>query len=208
MYDGVPGPKFDQIFPQGMSLTGVIFSPDGNRYAYCGLQGNEVVVMVDGKEMYRDSKTNVQSQINAGSCQLMSFTSSGKHVYFFSQSKYEGATDGFRFVWDGKADTINSNHDLRDFGFSPDGDHVAIGTKAESTQVVVAVHSVGLAIPDKAETIGGTLVLALGEEVNVFAVGGEAHQLAAGGVDATLHIGVGIAVYFLAVNHHDSVIAL
>ena len=125
VYDGVPGPKFDQIFPQGMSLTGVIFSPDGNRYAYCGLQGNEVVVMVDGKEMYRDSKTNVQSQINAGSCQLMSFTSSGKHVYFFSQSKYEGATDGFRFVWDGKADTINSNHDLRDFGFSPDGDHVA-----------------------------------------------------------------------------------
>jgi WD40 repeat protein len=125
IYDGVPGPQFDQVFQQGNSLTGLIFSPDGSRYAYCGLQGNEAVVMVDGKELFRDSHTNVQSRIDANSCQQMSFTSNNKHVYFFSMSKYEGATDGFRFVFDGKADPMGSNNDLRSFAFSPDGDHVA-----------------------------------------------------------------------------------
>ncbi len=125
IYDGVPGPQFDQIFPQGSSLTGLIFSPDGSRYAYCGLQGNEAVVMVDGKELFRDSRTNVQNRIDANSCQQLSFTSNNKHVYFFSMSKYEGATDGFRFVFDGKPDPLGSNHDLRNFAFSPDGDHVA-----------------------------------------------------------------------------------
>ena len=125
IYDGVPGPLFDQIYPQGNSLTGMIFSPDGIRYAYCGLQGNDAVVMVDGKELFRDSHTNVQNRIDANSCQQLSFTSNNKHVYFFSMSKYEGATDGFRFVFDGKADPLGSNNDLRTFSFSPDGDHVA-----------------------------------------------------------------------------------
>ena len=125
IYDGVPGPQFDQVFQQGNSLTGLIFSPDGSRYAYCGLQGNEAVVMVDGKELFRDSHTNVQSRIDANSCQQLSFTSNNKHVYFFSMSKYEGATDGFRFVFDGKADPMGSNNDLRGFAFSHDGDHVA-----------------------------------------------------------------------------------
>jgi WD40 repeat protein len=125
IYDGVPGPKFDQIFQQGNSLTGLIFSPDGSRYAYCGLQGNEAVVMVDGKELFRDSQTNAQSRIDANSCQQLSFTSNNKHVYFFSMSKYEGATDGFRFVFDGKPDPMGCNNDLRNFAFSPDGDHVA-----------------------------------------------------------------------------------
>jgi hypothetical protein len=124
IYDGVPGPKFDQIFQQS-SQTGIVFSPDGNHYAYCGLQGNDAVVMVDGKEIYRDSHTNMQGSINAASCQLMSFTSNSKHLYFFSQSRYETSIDGFRFVWDGKPDTINSNGDLRNYAFSPDGDHVA-----------------------------------------------------------------------------------
>ena len=125
IYDGVPGPLFDQIFPQGNSLTGLIFSPDGSRYAYCGLQGNEAVVMVDGKELFRDSHTNVQNRIDANSCQQLSFTSNSKHVYFFSMSKYEGATDGFRFVFDGKADPLGSSADLRSFAFSPDGNHVS-----------------------------------------------------------------------------------
>jgi hypothetical protein len=137
VYDGVPGAKFDQIFPQGNSLTGLIFSPDGSRYAYCGLQGNDAVVMVDGKELWRDSRTNVQNRIDANSCQQLSFTSNNKHVYFFSMSKYEGATDGFRFVFDGKADPIGSNNDLRNFAFSPDGDHVAYvwsGSGRDTTQ--------------------------------------------------------------------------
>jgi hypothetical protein len=125
IYDGVPGPKFDQIFPQGNSLTGIVFSPDGNRYAYCALQGNEFVVMVDGKEMFRDSHTNVQGRFDTNSCGQLTFTSNSKHVYFSSMSKYEGATAGFRFVFDGKADPMGSNNDYRTYAFSPDGDHVA-----------------------------------------------------------------------------------
>jgi hypothetical protein len=31
VYDGAPGPKFDQVFQQSMSNTGVIFRADGNR---------------------------------------------------------------------------------------------------------------------------------------------------------------------------------
>jgi hypothetical protein len=124
IYDGVRGPNFDQIFQQ-TSPTGLVFSPDGNHYAYCGLQGNEAVVMVDGKEIYRDSHTNLQGSINFNSCQQMSFTTNSKHLYFFSESRYETSADGFRFVWDGKPDTINSNGDLRTYAFSPDGDHVA-----------------------------------------------------------------------------------
>jgi hypothetical protein len=124
IYDGVPGPKFDQIFQQ-TSPSGIVFSPDGNHYAYCGLQGNEAVVMADGKEIYRDSHTNMQGGMNFNSCQQMSFSSNSKHLYFFSQSQCEASLDGFRFVWDGKPDTVNSNGDLRTYALSPDGDHVA-----------------------------------------------------------------------------------
>src|SRR5208283_5038632 len=53
IYDGVEGPKFDQIFGGPGAIT---FSPDGSRYAYCGRQGSDFVVMVDSKEMFRDSQ--------------------------------------------------------------------------------------------------------------------------------------------------------
>ena len=56
-YDGVEGPKFDEILPQG-SNSSVAFSPDGNRYAYCARAGNQFVVMVDGKELVRSSESN------------------------------------------------------------------------------------------------------------------------------------------------------
>jgi hypothetical protein len=55
-YDGVEGPKFDQILTQA-STDGVAFSPDGNRYAYCARAGNQYVVMVDGKELTRSSES-------------------------------------------------------------------------------------------------------------------------------------------------------
>lgn len=67
-YDGVEGPKFDQVFGQGSGTTGVMYSPDGSHYAYCGLSGSDYVVMADGKEVFRDNKTGFAGSINAASC--------------------------------------------------------------------------------------------------------------------------------------------
>ena len=65
--DGTAGPKFDEIRtvtdyidPRGVDQTQarsrikpVVFSKDGSRYAYVGRQGNEFVVIADGKELLR-----------------------------------------------------------------------------------------------------------------------------------------------------------
>jgi hypothetical protein len=122
-YDGVEGPKFDQIFGQSARVQ---FSPDGNHYAYCALSGSDYVVMVDGKELFRDSKTNVQGSIDAASCGNLAFSANSKHVYFTSQSRPgNSSSDGFRFVWDGQASPLGADADYRDYGFSPDGNHFA-----------------------------------------------------------------------------------
>jgi hypothetical protein len=125
IYDNVEGPKFDEIYGQDMSLTGLVFSPDGTRWAYCGRQGSEFVVMVDGKEYYRSAETNMMGTVGASSCGHMAFTSNGKHFYFFSAAKVGTSWEGVHVVWDGKADAINNNSDLRTFAFSPDGNHIA-----------------------------------------------------------------------------------
>src|SRR5262249_47594095 len=65
-YDGVDGARFDEILNIGVNVYGapgtgvssgeadkVGFSPDGTRYFYIGRQGQEFVLMVDGKEMFR-----------------------------------------------------------------------------------------------------------------------------------------------------------
>ena len=51
LYDGAEGPKFDEIVPVGAGPA--VFSPDGTRYAYTGRSGNERVIIVDGKEIFR-----------------------------------------------------------------------------------------------------------------------------------------------------------
>ena len=48
-YDGVVGPKFDQILalPTGRNAR-IAFSSDGNRYAYCARAGNGSRLIMDG----------------------------------------------------------------------------------------------------------------------------------------------------------------
>jgi hypothetical protein len=124
-YDGVEGPKFDQILTQ-LSTDGVVFSPDGNRYAYCARAGNQYVVMVDGKELARSSESQGGTVVGTN-CQL-GFTSNNKHVYYFSNVTVTNpSTWGFtRFVFDGKPEPPNgSEWDTRELAFSPDGDHYA-----------------------------------------------------------------------------------
>jgi hypothetical protein len=122
IYDGVGGPKFDQILGGiGANSVGVIFSPDGNRYAYCGQIENEWVVMVDGKEFYRSSESF--NGAIGGSCQLLSFTSNSKHVYFSygltMKDRNGHPSEGYRFVWDGKPGPLGLGVNSL---ISPDGD--------------------------------------------------------------------------------------
>jgi len=124
IYDGVTGPKFDQLFMEGGGgASPVVFSPDGNRWACCGQQGNEWVVMVDGKELTR-GKAGPSVQINAISCTL-GFTSNSKHVYFTSFANAGAAGDFARFVFDGKPGPLGADTDLRNYAFSPDGNRYA-----------------------------------------------------------------------------------
>lgn len=123
IYDGVAGPKFDQLFMEGGGGHPVVFSPDGNRYAYCGQQGNQWVVMVDGKELTRGSET-VNGAMSTISCTL-GFTSNSQHVFYTSTVSVDASHTTNRFVFDGKATPLGADSDLRNYAFSPDGNHVA-----------------------------------------------------------------------------------
>jgi hypothetical protein len=121
-YDGVEGPKFDEILPQNGG--NVAFSPDGNRYAYCARLGNQLVVMVDGKELTRRSET-VDGHYDAKNCDL-AFTANSKHVYYRSWVDLgnERGKSFMRFVFDGKPSPPGSV-DKDSIAISPDGEHFA-----------------------------------------------------------------------------------
>jgi WD40 repeat protein len=118
IYDGVVGPKFDQIFGGGTPSAGVVFSPDGNHYAYCGQSGNQYVVMVDGKELVRSTEGR-NGVVDWESCKELNFTPNSKHVFYTSLVKL-----GVRFVFDGKPGPIGVGG-IQSPAFSPDGNHLA-----------------------------------------------------------------------------------
>lgn len=122
-YDGVEGPKFDEILPQNGNYS-VAFSPDGNRYAYCARSGNQLVVMVDGKELTRSSES-IDGHYDVNNCDL-DFTANSKHVYYKSYVNL-GTSRGQsfeRFVFDGNPSPAGSvNKDS--IAISPDGEHFA-----------------------------------------------------------------------------------
>ncbi len=122
IYDGVEGPKFDQMVTQD-GVHPIAFSPDGNRWAYCAQAGSEWVIMLDGKEFVRSSET-MGGVINTMSCQLY-FTSNSKHFYYTSMVTTNPGQVAARFVFDGKASPLGFSNDMRDYVFSPDGDHWA-----------------------------------------------------------------------------------
>jgi hypothetical protein len=123
IYDGVAGPKFDQLFVEGGGGHPVIFSHDGNHWAYCGQQGSNWVVMEDGKELTRGSDT-VNGAMGTNSCTL-GFTSNSKHLFYTSQVSVESSYAANHFVFDGKATPLAADGDMRNYAFSPDGNHVA-----------------------------------------------------------------------------------
>lgn len=113
MIDGVESAPYDQvlstvptfettyydtgfIMSQSINNRGpVAFSPDGTRYAYAARMGEEVVVMLDGKELFRAKDSQTAPPVS-----LMQFTPDGKRLYFYSAS---GDTmQSFRLLMDGK----------------------------------------------------------------------------------------------------------
>jgi len=125
VYDGVTGPKFDQMFNAGAGATGVVFSPDGNHWAYSAAQGSEWFVVRDGKEVFRSSDTGGGTLFGATN---LGFTSNSQHLFFMYYSTvqtYANRSNAVtHFVFDEKATPPGANPDLRSYVFSPDGDHV------------------------------------------------------------------------------------
>ena len=128
IYDGVTGPKFDEILHvDSSSVNYVVFSPDGTRYAYCARSGSEFVVIVDGKEVGRSPETDM-GRIGPESCKL-GFTADSKHYFYFTTSITSMSNGGgyVRFVFDGKSSVPTAPSDGNPFpiAFSPDGNHYA-----------------------------------------------------------------------------------
>ena len=151
IYDGVPGPKFDQFTPQGGgSPVPVIFSSDGNHYAYCGLSSDHFTVMVDGKEVGHGSESNS----GALNCSIF-FSPNGKHFYYYATQHSGDYRQGLaysRLVVDGKTEAKvfeGAPSDLRNIVFSPDGDHFAAvfpsPTDAERSALFLDGKPIGIA---------------------------------------------------------------
>lgn len=128
--DGVEGPVMDDLFtPRGQSFYSpprvspmtasaggrsniaaqrgpVIMSPDGKHYAYAGRQGNEYVVIHDGKEIARGPRPALA--LNYGQLTL---SPGGNHVHWNEQEKQGGRTLQ-RLVMDGKPGPWSGHQDM------------------------------------------------------------------------------------------------
>jgi hypothetical protein len=121
LYDGVSGPKMDQTFPNGTNI-GVLFSPDGNHYAYCGVQGSNWIVFLDGNQV-STGPAATNGQMSEQNCMLR-FTSNSKHLYFTSSKDVSANPTSMRIVFDGKPGPWGIAGQLN-FTYSPDGNHVS-----------------------------------------------------------------------------------
>ena len=127
MMDGVAGPKIDNLI---FNIAGdqyrlenswvnmaipVIFSKDGAHWAYMAKQGDEFVVMLDGKELAR-GPINTH---NLGSSLNLTFSANGQHL-FWSE---DDAQNNYVIVVDGKPGPPMST--VPQLVLSPDGSHYA-----------------------------------------------------------------------------------
>jgi WD40-like Beta Propeller Repeat len=125
--DGVEGPKIDNLI---FNISGalyraesgwvnmpipVIFSKDGAHWAYMAKQGDEYVVMLDGKEFARGpiNPRNLASSLN------LTFSANGQHI-FWSDGDAQG---NYVIVVDGKPGPAMRT--VPQLVLSPDGNHYA-----------------------------------------------------------------------------------
>ena len=129
--DNVEGEPFDEILrvatkvvPQfneadivvGQSIPPagpVAFNRDGRRYAYAGLRGGDVIVILDGKEIFR-----AKHSLTAPPVSLLQFSPDGKRLFFYNQTA--DTLQSFRLMVDGKPVTPAFDRTPPIF-FSPDG---------------------------------------------------------------------------------------
>lgn len=124
IYDGAPGPKMDQIFANGPTTTGVVFSPDGSHYAYCGAQGSSWIAFLDGNQI-ATGPAAADGSMNSQNCTLY-FTGNSKHLYFMSLKdvSVSAQPSPARIVFDGKPGPWGAGAQTN-FTYSPDGNHVS-----------------------------------------------------------------------------------
>ncbi|MBL9215887.1 MAG: hypothetical protein JNG83_10470 [Opitutaceae bacterium] len=119
LIDGVAGEKYDQIFGadgatfygagSGLANPGqfpVVFSPDGSRYAYAARLGNEYLVILDGKEIFRGPATNAR----LFGYMPLTFSFKGKHLVWMISGEN---SSGFHVVVDGKVGPKAGNSELK-----------------------------------------------------------------------------------------------
>jgi len=130
--DGVEGPVLDELIGgapwMGNQLlvhnanaggkfngtpTAVIFSEVGAHYAYVGRQGNEYLVIHDGKEVGRGARNDLALQHMP-----LGLSPTGRHV-FWGEMKIENGRGTYRLIMDGKPEPWAGHQDLKPV-FSPD----------------------------------------------------------------------------------------
>jgi hypothetical protein len=118
VYDGAAGPVFDSFAQGGGSI--VSFSPDGSHYGYCGVSGETLTVIVDGKAV----GTSNQLDVDHFDC-LVFFSPNSKHFYYISHVGNSINQTHARFVIDGTQEMDFGDANPQNFVFSPDGEHFA-----------------------------------------------------------------------------------
>mgnify|MGYP002713199699 CR=1 FL=1 len=141
--DGIEGPTFDELYtPHGASFMSppniaamtaspggrtnqaaqgapIIMSSDGSHYAYAGRQGEEYVVIHDGKEVARGPRTALSLNYNP-----LTLSPGGRHVYWNETTGTQGARWLQRLVIDGKPGPWSGHQDILPV-FSPDDSRYA-----------------------------------------------------------------------------------
>jgi hypothetical protein len=154
--DGVEGPVLDELFNGSAanisqagpllvhpanaggkfngSPTAVVFSESGSHYAYIGRQGNEYVVIHDGKEVGRGARNDLSLQHSP-----LGLSPKGNFA-FWGEMKTEAGRGQFRLIVDGKPEPWAGHQDLKPV-FSPDDKRYAYnaGTVADYQKQMLIV---------------------------------------------------------------------
>jgi hypothetical protein len=140
LVDGVEGPLLDELITNGSAghfspsqimvhaanaggkfngnPTAVIFSENGAHFAYIGRQGNDYIVIHDGKEAGRGPRSSLALDHNP-----LGLSPSGKNV-FWGEMKMEGSRGIYRLIMNGKAGPWAGHQNLKPV-FSPDDNRYA-----------------------------------------------------------------------------------